>query len=160
MEGIGHIVLSSLREIWHLIPIVIGILLFKKFINVRDRKNRVKKNAENEKNGFTLKKRTIKKYEELGYEVKEVEDAKGIDLVCSKENKTFIMQLNNVSDLKVVTGDDIEDFCDNAHRYMKTNEIDKKTTEFRYVVPYMDVLQKTAFQVFSDDSYKCKYVVL
>ncbi len=64
---VSEMILASFSKIWHLIPIVIAIILFRKFLNYKDKKRKILKNEEDEKNGLTLELRTKKKYEELGY---------------------------------------------------------------------------------------------
>ena len=65
-----EMIIASFLKIWHLIPLIIFIILLKKFVNNKDKKSRINKNDENEKNGLTLEVRTQKNYENLGYEVK------------------------------------------------------------------------------------------
>ena len=50
----GEMILASFLKIWHVIPIIIAIILFKKFMNKKDKKRRINKNEEYEKNGLTL----------------------------------------------------------------------------------------------------------
>lgn len=165
MVDIGDMIIASLSKIWHLIPIVIAIVLFKKFINKKDKKRLIMKNEENEKIGLTLELRTIKKYEELGYKViyqesENSENYQGVDLVCSRNDKTLLFQCKNNSKVKSITEKEIENFLENANKYLKANNINKSSVEFRYVVPYLDVLDKSAIKIFKNDSYNCKYVVL
>jgi hypothetical protein len=165
MDDIGHLVLSSFLAIWHVIPIAIAVILFKKFINMKDRKNRLKKNEENEKNGLTLEVRTIKKYQDLGYEttsLKKQDDntEEGIDLVSNKDDKIFIIKCDNASEAKSINDEKIENFIDYARRYVKDNSLEEKKVEFRYIVAYSDVLHKSASKILKDDFYNCKYVVV
>lgn len=160
-----EMILASLSKIWHLVPIVIAIILFKKFVNHKDKKRRINENEENEKNGLTLELRTVKKYEALGYKViyHGIEDGtkdQGIDLRCYKDDKTLLIQCKNYSKSKSITEEDIKSFHSNASQYIKTNDIEKKNVGFRYVIPYSDVLHKSAVRILTDDSYNCKYVVL
>ncbi|PLY06626.1 MAG: hypothetical protein C0625_08540 [Arcobacter sp.] len=160
MVDISDMIIASLSKVWHLIPIVIAILLFKKFINTKDKKRRININEENEKKGLTLELRTVKKYEKMGYTVIYNEKEQGINLLCSKNNKTLLFQCNNYSKSKSITDKDIKNFISNAIKYVKTNNIKKNDVEFRFVVPYLDVFDKSAIKILKDDSYNCKYVVL
>ena len=155
--------MASLSNIWHIVPIIIAIVLFKKYMNMRNRKNIILKNEEHEKNGFTLQSRAIKKYKDLGYEVtilKDEDKKLGLDLLCIKNKKSIIVQCKNSFELKSIIDEDIKTFCNNAKKYSKENNIEKSDVEFRYVIPYSDVLNKTAIKILSDDYYNCKYVIL
>ena len=156
----GEMVIASLSKIWHLIPIVIAIILIKKFVYKRDKKRILNKNEENEKNGLTLELRTVRKYEELGYKVEEGKKDQGIDLLCYKDDKALLIQCKNYSKSKSITGKDIKIFHKNAIQYVKTNDIEEKDIGFRYVIPYSDVLHKSAIKILMDDYYNCKYVVI
>ena len=160
MVEASDLIIASLSKVWHLVPIVIAIVLFKKFIDFKDKKRRIMKNEENDKNGLTLELRTIKKYEDLGYKMTDVKKDQGIDLVCHKNDKTLLFQCKDVSKSKSIIDEDIKTFYTNAIKYVKTNDIKTKDIEFRYVVPYGDVFHKSANQVLVDDFYNCKYVVL
>lgn len=158
-------VIASLLKIWHLIPIIIFIILFKKFINHKEKKRRINKNEENEKNGLSLEVRTQRKYENLGYTVKynkKQDDKKDqeVDIICYKDEKILLFKCKNYSKSKSIRSEDIESFHDNARNYLKSNDIEDKNVEFRYVIPYSDVLHKSAIKLLVDDSYNCKYVVL
>ena len=158
-------VIASLLKIWHLIPIIIFIILFKKFINHKEKKRRINKNEENEKNGLSLEVRTQRKYENLGYKVKynkKQDDKKDqeVDIICYKDEKILLFKCKNYSKAKSNRSEDIESFHDNARNYLKINDIEDKNVEFRYVIPYSDVLHKSAIKLLVDDSYNCKYVVL
>jgi len=160
-----EMILASLSKIWHLVPIVIAIVLFKKFMTKKDKKRRINENKENEKNGFTLELRARKRYEELGYKViyqgiKEGEKEPGIDMFCYKDDKTLLIQCKNYTESKSITDKDIKIFHSNAIDYVKKNEIEKNDVEFRYIIPYSDVLHKSAIKILTDDSYNCKYMVL
>ncbi|NQY22892.1 MAG: restriction endonuclease [Campylobacteraceae bacterium] len=158
-----EMIIASFLKIWHLIPLIIFIILLKKFVNNKDKKSRINKNDENEKNGLTLEVRTQKNYENLGYEVKyqkKQENTEEIDLVCKRDNKILLIQCKNDSKTKSITEDDIKTFYKNALQYLKTNDIEKKDAQFRYVVAYSDVLHKSAIKILRDDFYNCKYVVL
>ena len=158
-----EMIIASFLKIWHLIPLIIFIILLKKFVNNKDKKSRINKNDENEKNGLTLEIRTQKNYENLGYEVKyqkKQENKEEIDLVCKRDNKILLIQCKNDSKTKSITEDDIKTFYKNALQYLKTNDIEKKDAQFRYVVAYSDVLHKSAIKILRDDFYNCKYVVL
>jgi len=165
MDNISEIILGSLSQIWHLIPIAIAIILIKKFVNKKDTKRILNKHEENEKKGLTLELRTRKKYEELGYAVThhEIEDEKkelGIDLLCSRDDKTLLVQCNNYSKSKSITAEDIKIFHSNAVKYAKTNDIEKNDVEFRYAILFNEVLDKSAINILEDDSYNCKYIVV
>ena len=158
-------VIASLLKIWHLIPIIIFIILFKKFINHKEKKRRINKNEENENNGLSLEVRTQRKYENLGYKVKynkKQDDKKDqeVDIICYKDEKILLFKCKNYSKAKSIRAEDIESFHDNARNYLKINDIEDKNVEFRYVIPYSDVLHKSAIKLLVDDSYNCKYVVL
>ena len=62
-----EMIIASFLKIWHLIPLIIFIILLKKFVNKKDKKSRINKNEKNEKNGLKLEVRTQKNYENLGY---------------------------------------------------------------------------------------------
>jgi len=161
----GEMVLASFLKIWHVIPIVIAIILFKKFMNKKDKKRRVSQNEEHEKNGLTLELRTRKKYEASGYkvistEMQKGENAQGIDLVCSKDDKILLFQCKNASASKSITDEDIKLFHTNALKYVEANDMEENSVEFRFVVAYADVLDKSALKILTDDSYNCKYIVL
>ncbi len=160
-----EMILGSLSKIWHLIPIVIAIVLIKKFVNMKDKKRRINENEEHEKNGLTLELRTRKKYEKLGYkvishEMQEGEKDQGIDLHCSKDDKTLLVKCKNNSKSNSITDEDIKIFISNAINYVKTNDIEKNNVSFRYAIPYIDVLHKSAVKILMNDYYNCKYVVL
>lgn len=155
-------IVASFLQIWHIIPIVIGIILFKKFLNNKDKNRRIEVNEQHEKNGLTLELRTGKKYEEMGYNVvyNEQKSEEEIDLLCSKDDKTLLIQCNKNSDKKSISSEDIKSFIDNAMKYLKVNDIEAKGVEFRYAILYPEVLDKSATKLLSDDSYNCKYIVL
>ena len=156
-----EMIIASFLKIWHLIPLIIFIILLKKFVNKKDKKSRINKNEENEKNGLTLEVRTQKNYENLGYEVtQEKKEEEKIDFICSRDNKILLIQCQNDSKEKSITENDIKTFYKNALQYLKTNDIEKKDAQFRYVVAYSDVLHKSAIKILRDDFYNCKYVVL
>ena len=127
---------------------------------MKDKKRILNKNEENEKNGLTLELRTRKKYEDSGYKVEEGKDIEGIDLLMFKNDKTLLFQCKNHSQSKSITSEDIKIFHSNALKYIKTNDIDEDDVEFRYVVPYSDVLHKSAIKILTTDSYNCKYMVI
>ncbi len=161
----SEMILASLSKIWHLVPIVIAIILFKKFINNKDNRTKINKHEENEKEGLTLELRAVKKYESLGFKViySETNDDKkesDIDLICTKDDKTVLIKCNNSSKSKSISAEDIETFYTNANNYVKNNEIEKNSVSYRYVILYRDVLDKSAIRILSDDSYNCKYMVL
>ena len=118
----SEMIIGSLSYLWHLVPIVIAIVLFKKFIEYKDKKRRKKKNEENEEKGLTLELRTIKNYEDLGYKIEEGKKDQGIDLICSKGGKTLLFQYTKSSKSKSIIDEDIKTFCTNANKYIKTNE--------------------------------------
>ena len=160
MLNTGEMILSSLSKVWHLVPIVVAIVLFKKFMNNKDKKRRIKINEEKENEGLNLESRTIKKYEDLGYKIEEATKDQGIDFICSKDDKTFLFKCTNTSMRKSIIDEDIKIFCNNAIKYVKTNDIKSKEIEYRYIIAYSDVLHKSAIKILTDDSYNCKYVVL
>lgn len=159
--SVGEMIMSSFSKIWHLIPIAIAIVLFKRFINQRDMKQKILKNEEHEKNGLTLEIRTRQKYEDMGYTVQEAQPkGQGIDLLMSKENKTLLIQCNNNTQSKSITQKDIKNFHKSAKEYVKTNNMEQNNMELRYVIPFSNVLHKSAIQILSNDAYGCKYVVV
>ncbi len=162
MGNLSDIIIGSLSQIWHLIPIIIFIVLFKKFITMKDNKNRKNKNEENEKNGLTLEIRAIKKYEDLGYKVisSKINSETDIDMFCYKDDKTILVKCKNNSESKSIKEEDIMSFYGSAIKYLKTNNIEAKNASFRYVVPYKDVFHKSAINILMDDSYNCKYVLI
>jgi len=153
---------ASFLQIWHLIPIAIGIILFKMFLNSKSKKRSIEVNEQHEKNGLTLELRAGKKYEEMGYDVvyNEQKSEDEIDLLCSRDDKTLLIQCNKNSNKRSISYDDIMSFIDNAKKYLKLNDIEAKGVEFRYVILYPEVLDKSAMSVFTDDSNKCKYMIL
>lgn len=158
-------IIASLLKIWHLIPIIMAIVLFKKIMAWKEKKRRINNNEENEKKGLTLELRTGKKYEKLGYKViyhkiKDDEENQGIDLLCSKDKKTLLFKCKNYSKSKSITQKDIKTFHKNAINYVKNNDMEVNNVEFRYVIPYSDVLDKSAIKILMDDSYNCKYIVI
>lgn len=161
MTNSTEMILSSLSYIWHVIPIIIFILLLKKFLTHKDNKKRKIKSKENEKNGLTLELRTMKKYEDLGYKVVlNTTENKNIDIICSKDDKTILIKCNNNSESKSIKAEDIMNFYDSAIKYIKENKIKEKDVAFRYVVPYKDLFHKSAIKILTDDSYNCKYVLV
>jgi hypothetical protein len=161
MANSTEMIIGSLSYIWHLIPIIIFIVLLKKFLTYKDNQKRKIKNEENQKNGLTLELRTIKKYEDLGYKVvSNVTENQNIDMICYKDDKTILVKCNNNSESKSIKAEDIMAFYDSAIKYIKTNKIKEKNAAFRYVVPYKDLFHKSAIKILSDDSYNCKYVLV
>ncbi|MAD41582.1 MAG: hypothetical protein CL623_04235 [Arcobacter sp.] len=160
MGSLSDIAINALYQLWHILPIIILIVLFKKYIDHKDKKNKKIKDEENEKNGLTLEVRTIKKYEEIGYKVESLENVDGIDLICSKEDKIFLVKYNNSIDKKSIKNVDIKAFYKTASKYVKENQLEIKNVEFRYIVANKDALDKTAIEILMDDFYNCKYVVL
>lgn len=157
----SEMIMASFMKIWHLIPIAIAIVLFKIYLNKRDKQKRILKNQAHEKNGLTLEVRTKKQYEDKGYKVKELgENDQGIDFILSKENKTLLLKCNDTNEPKSITDADIKTFHRNATKYAKENAMEGLNMELRYVIPYNDVLHKSAIKLLSNDSYGCKYVVM
>lgn len=160
MLDISEMIIASLSKIWHLVPIVIAIVLFKKFINKKDKKCKINKNEENERNGLNLELRTVQKYEELGYKVEKAKENQGINLLCFKENKILLVCCKDISLSKSIMDEDIKIFYKNAMDYVKINDLPGNDLELRYVIPYSDVLHKSAIKILMDNSFNCKYVVL
>ncbi|WP_419765204.1 MAG: hypothetical protein ACNI28_01990 [Arcobacter sp.] len=161
----SEMILASLSKVWHIIPIVIFIILFKKFMDSKGKKYKININEEHEKKGLTLELRTIEKYEKLGYKViydktKDDEKAQGVDIVCNKDNQTFLIKCNNNSKPKSITAEDIKTFHKNAITYVKTNNLEEKDVKFRYVIHYEDALDKSARLILKDDYYNCRYVIV
>lgn len=159
MVETSDMIIGSLSKIWHLVPIVIFIILFKKFLNKKDKDRRILKNEENEKQGLGLEIRIIKKYEDLGYKVDKVEE-KGIDLISSKDDKKVLIHYKDSSKTASITQHDIKRFCSDAIKYIEANDIKKSNTTFRYIVPYGDILDKSAIKTLMNNSYNCGYVVV
>lgn len=156
-------VIASFLKIWHIIPIIIGVILFKKYIDSKDRKRRVKLNEEFEKEGLSLALRTGQKYEKLGYEVvyNQLEDENNaVELICSKDGKTLLFQCKKETNPKSISADDIEAFIDEASKYVKSNSIDKSLVELRCAVLHPEIFDKSAMKLLSDDNNNCKYIVL
>ncbi len=152
MLDTSEMIIASLSKVWHLIPIIILIILFKKFINSKDKKHRMSINEENEQKGLTLKSRTVKKYEDLGYKIisqesQENEKDQSIDLICTKDDKILLIQCENTSKSKSITSEDIKKFHKKAINYLEKNKIKQSKAEFRYVVAYSDVLDKSAIKI-------------
>lgn len=165
MDDVSGMVISSLSKIWHIVPIVIFIILFKKYITKKDKKRRINLNEENDKKGLSLEVLTAEKYEKMGYEVTypKTQDGKkveGINMICTKNDKILLIQCNNSSEPKSITDDHIKTFYKNANEYLETNNIEKKHVEFRFVIHYNDVLDKYAMEILTNGSYNCKYVVI
>ena len=130
----------------------------------KGKKYKININEEHEKKGLTLELRTIEKYEKLGYKViyDETQDDKkeqGIDLVCNKDEQTFLIKCNNNSKSKSITAEDIKAFHKNAINYVKINNL-KHDVKFRYVIHYEDALDKSARIILKDDYYNCRYVII
>lgn len=165
MLDTSEMIISSLSKIWHLIPIIIFIVLFRKFMNSKAKKHRININEEHEKKGQSLELRTIEKYENLGYKVifdetKDDKKEQGIDIVCNKDNQTFLIKCNNNSKSKSITAEDIKAFHKNAINYVKTNHLEEHDVKFRYVIHYEDALDKSARIILKDYSYNCRYVLI
>lgn len=161
----SEMIISSLSQVWHLIPIVIFIIFFKKFMDNKGRKYKININEEYEKKGQSLEFRTIEKYEKLAYKViydetKDDKKEQGIDIVCNNNNQTFLIKCNNNSKSKSITSEDIKTFHKNAIEYVKTNKLEEKNVKFRYVIHYEDALDKSVRNILKDDSYNCKYVII
>lgn len=161
MTNSSEMIISSLSYIWHLIPIIIFIILLKKFISAKDNKKRKTRNEENEKNGLTLELRTIKRYEDLGYKVvsNKIQN-QDIDMFCYKDDKTILVKCKNSSDSKSIKEEDIMAFYNCAINYINSKNIKEENAVFRYVVPYKDIFHKSAINILMDDSYNCKYVLV
>jgi len=160
MGSLSDIAINALYQLWHILPIIILIVLFKKYIDHKDKKNKKMKNEENEKNGLTLEVRTVKKYEDLGYKIESLKSIDGIDLICIKEDKIFLVKYNNSIDKKSIIDEDIKAFYKIANKYVKENQLEIKIVEFRYIIANKDALDKSAIEILMDDFYNCKYVVL
>ncbi|QKE28063.1 hypothetical protein AACT_0869 [Arcobacter acticola] len=161
MTNTSEIIIGSLSYIWHLIPIIIFIILLKRFISTRDNKKRKRQNEENEKNGLTLELRTIKRYEDLGYKVvsNKIQN-ENIDMICYKDDKTILVKCKNSFDSKSIKEEDIVAFYDDAIKYINANNIKEKNAVFRYAVPYKDIFHKSAIKILDDDYYNCKYILV
>ena len=151
-------VIASFLKIWHIIPIIIGIILFRKFLNSKDKKRRVEINEQKEKDGLTLQKRVGKQYKDLGYDVS-YENSEDIDVLCSKENKVFLIKCNKDTQSKSISSEDINSFIRNALDYIKENKFEEKRVEFRYAILYPAILDKSAMKILSNDENNCKYIV-
>jgi Holliday junction resolvase-like predicted endonuclease len=165
MADLGDMIIGSLSKVWHLIPIVIFIILFKKFMTNKEKKRRININSEHEKNGLNLESRTIEKYEKLGYKIvhnktKNPKEEQGIDIICNKDDETFLIKCNNNSKPKSIKSEDIKAFHKNAIDYVQTNNLEKNDVKFRYVIHYEDALDKSARTILKDDYYHCRYVVI
>ena len=164
MLDISDMIIASLSKVWHLIPIVIFIILFKKFINNKDKKRRININEELVKKGQSLELRTVDKYEKLGFDViyNQTPEAQkqGIDLICTKDEQTFLIKCNNNSKAKSIKDEEIKAFHKNAMEYVKTNNLEKHDVKFRYVIHYEDALDKSAVNILSTNSYNCRYVIV
>lgn len=161
MVDTSDMIIGSLSKIWHLIPIVIFIILFRKFMNNKAKRYKININEEHEKKGQSLKLRTVEKYEKLGFKViynEPKEDS--IDMICTKDEQTFLIQCNNNSKAKSIKAEDIKSFYNNAISYVKTNNIEEQNVNFRYVIHYEDALDKSAKIILKDDYYNCKYVII
>ena len=161
MTNTSEIIIGSLSYIWHLIPIIIFIILLKRFISTRDNKKRKRQNEENEKNGLTLELRTIKRYEDLGYKVvsNKIQN-ENIDMICYKDDKTILVKCKNSFDSKSIKEEDIVAFYDDAIKYINANNIKEKNAVFRYAVPYKDIFHKSAIKILDAHYYNCKYILV
>lgn len=158
--ALSDMIIASLLKIWHILPIILFIILFKVFMKKKDNKRRRKQNEENIKNGLTLELRTRKKYEKLGYQVEDIITEQNIDFICCRDEKILLIKCKNNSELKSILEEDIKIFHTNVMKYIKVKDIKQNSVEFRYVIPYSDVLAKSAIKILKDDSYNCKYVVI
>ncbi len=152
-------VIASFLKIWHIIPIIIGIILFRKFLSSKDKKRRIKISEDHEKQGLSLQFRVGKKYEDLDYEVS-YDKQQDIDVYCSKANKILLIKCNNTNKSKSILAEDIKDFIKDAKSYIPKNDLEDKEVEFRYAIVYPAVLHKSAMKILSDDTYNCKYIVV
>lgn len=152
-------IIASFLKIWHIIPIIIAIILFRKFLNSKDRKRRIQINEQKQKDGLSLQLRVGKQYEDLAYEVL-YKKAQDIDVYCFKENKVLLVKCNNATEVKSITSENINTFIDNALSYLKENKLEGKNVELRYAVLYPAVFDKTAMKLLSDDKNNCKYIVI
>lgn len=152
-------VIASFLKIWHIIPIIIGIILFRKLLSSKDKKRRIKISEDHEKQGLSLQFRVGKKYEDLDYEVS-YDKQQGIDVYSSKANKILLIKCNNTNKSKSILAEDIKDFIKDAKSYIQKNDLEDKEVEFRYAIVYPAVLHKSAMKILSDDTYNCKYIVV
>lgn len=152
-------VIASFLKIWHIIPIIIGIILFRKLLISKDKKRRIKISEDHEKQGLSLQFRVGKKYEDLDYEVS-YDKQQGIDVYSSKANKILLIKCNNTNKSKSILAEDIKDFIKDAKSYIQKNDLEDKEVEFRYAIVYPAVLHKSAMKILSDDTYNCKYIVV
>lgn len=152
-------VIASFLKIWHIIPIIIGIILFRKLLSSKDKKRRIKISEDHEKQGLSLQFRVGKKYEDLDYEVS-YDKQQGIDVYSSKANKILLIKCNNTNKSKSILAEDIKDFINDAKSYIQKNDLEDKEVEFRYAIVYPAVLHKSAMKILSDDTYNCKYIVV
>jgi hypothetical protein len=160
MGSLSDMIINAFSQLWHLIPIILVVVLFKKFIDKKDKDNRRNKNEENEKNGLTLELRTIKKYESLAYKIEHGKEDQEIDLICFKDGKTLLLLCDNTTKSKSITDEHIKKFHANAIKYVETNHLEKSDVKFRYVISNKEALNKSASKILMNDSYNCKYVVL
>lgn len=49
MADISDMIIGSLSKVWHLVPLVVFIILVKKFMHNKDNKRRININKEHEK---------------------------------------------------------------------------------------------------------------
>ncbi|ADG93878.1 hypothetical protein Arnit_2226 [Arcobacter nitrofigilis DSM 7299] len=159
MADISDMIIGSLSKVWHLVPLVVFIILVKKFMHNKDNKRRININKEHEKKGQSLELRTIEKYKKLGFKTQKSKE-EGIDIICTKDEQTYLLKCNNNSKSKSIKAEDIKTFHKNAIKYLKTNNLEEKNVYFRYVVLFNDVLDKSALAILKDDSYNCKYVII
>ncbi len=165
MVDTSEMIIGSLSKIWHLIPIVIFIVLFKKYMNSKAKKYKISINEEHEKKGQSLELRTIEKYEKLGFKViynktKDDKKEEGIDIVCTKDKQVFLIKCNNSSKPKSIKEEDIKIFHKHASNYVKTNNLENQDINFRYVIHYEDALDKSARIILKSDYYNCRYVIV
>ena len=160
MAGLSDMIIGSLSKVWHLIPIIIFIILFRKFMTNKDKKRRININKEHEEKGQNLELRTIDKYEKLGYKIKNPKEDQGIDIICNKKDEIFLIKCNNNSKAKSIIDKDIKAFCKNAIEYTKTNNLEKNNVKLRYIIHYNDALDKSALKILRDNIYNCRYVII
>ncbi|PLY11016.1 MAG: hypothetical protein C0626_00125 [Arcobacter sp.] len=160
----SEMILASLSKVWHIIPIVIFIVLLKKFMNNKSKKHRININEEHEKKGQSLELRTVEKYEKLGFKViyNQTKEPKedSIDMICTKDEQTFLIKCNNNSKAKSIKAEDIRVFHKSAINYVKTNNLKEHDVKFRYIIHYEDALDKSSKIILKDDYYNCRYVII
>jgi len=170
MPSIIDPILSMLKEVWFIVPILIIIGMLKIVLENEKKKKKIenykKLMEENKTKGKEYEAKVGKIYEYKGFKVEYnglINDKKdgGIDLICRKDDEVkLLIQCKNYSEEKSINHEMIKVFHSNATRYMDLNELDRSKVELKYVVPNVNVFDSSALKVLRDKYYRCRYEVM